>query len=237
MVKDTSDPLPHPVEQILEEARIKYAVAQEHVEDLSRFGFSNARLDEFQSQIDVAQSSPTYQAQLAQLKALTAVKDAKLQECVEWGRELRLRLNLAYRNQPIQGLQFPSKEWTASERSEAKMITLLPLLIQIATEQAAVLSQVGGSEADVAQGQQLLQELIEANQAQEAYNLGRTQETAERRAIFWQLYDTINTINQLGQAVYSQDPAKARLFQSRWSTKSEEEAGEGEDPGAISPAG
>ncbi len=221
-----TDPLVVPINQILEESRLKVAVARDHMEQLGRFGISSEWLDQVEQEIARAQSTPSYNEQLDRLKSLTVAKNAKLADCGQWGRELRLRLELVYGKKGTPPMPFPAKEWAQSERNESKMITLFPRLIKIATTQAEDLSQAGQTDADIAQGSQLLQDLIKTNQAQEEYNLLRTQETAQRRAIFRRLYDAVNRINQVGQMVYTEDPSTQRLFRSNWfQSSSPEESG------------
>lgn len=217
-----------PLDRILEETRLKLAIAHEHIADLGRFGLSEEWLDTLDHDIETAQALPSFNEQRDRLKALTAAKDARLAECVQWGRELRLRLDLAYGKKAKPPLPFPSKDWAASERNESKMITLLPRLIKLATEQATDLAKAGQTEADLDRGSELLENLITANQAQEEYNLNRTQETAQRRSQFRKLYDGVNRINQVGQMVYAANPAKARLFRSNWSSSGTTEGAEAE---------
>ena len=205
-----------PRDRILEESRLKLAIARDHLDALSRFGLNTDWLNQFEQEIDEAQNVPSFNEQQAQLKSLTVAKDAKLAECRQWGRELRLRMELAYDKNNNPPIPFPSKDWTQSERSETKAIALLPRLIKIATTQAEALAKAGQTQADIDKGQQLLQDLNDANQAQEEYNLLRTQETAQRRALYRQLYDSVNRINQIGQMVYRDDAANNRIFRSNW---------------------
>jgi len=222
-----------PRDRILEEARLKLAIAREHLDALSRFGINTDWLDQCEQDITAAQDTPSFSEQRDRLKALTAAKDAKLAECSQWGRELRLRLNLAYSKKEKPPVPFPSKDWAQAERSETKMIALLPRLIKIAT-QDSTLAKAGQTSADIDRGKQLLQELNDANQSQEEYNLNRTQETAQRRALYQQLYDNVNRINQVGQMVYTDD-TKSQLFRSNWYPTSSTAYPEPENPDPSQP--
>ncbi len=208
--------IPIVLDRLLEEARLKLAIAREHVQELESFGITNDWLDQGESDIATAVSYPTFGQQRNELKSLTAAKDSKLEECVQWGRKLRFRMAIAAEEQKSLAVQFPSKDWNQAEKSESKLITLFPTLLQLARTQATALVSAGQTEADLSRGKQLLEELVAANQAQEEYNLKRTNVTAERRIAFRKLYDRVNRINKSGQMVYGVESAKGRLFRSSW---------------------
>lgn len=203
-------------ERILEEARLKVAIAREKADDLKRYGITPEWLDELQTDIDTAIAYPTYEQQRNELRELTAIKDSKLNECVGWGRELRFRMSLAFKQRKHSGMQFPTKEWSQAEKNESRLIALFPTLLQLARSQATTLATLGQTEDDIATGERLLQELIKANQAQEEYQLKRTSITAQRRSAYRRLYDGVNRINHTGQMVYSNDTPNGRLFRSNW---------------------
>lgn len=205
-----------PLDQLLEEARLKLAIVRERVEDLKTFGITAEWIDQFEADIATAVSYPSFDQQRTELKALTAAKDAKLQECVQWGRKLRFRMSIVAQGKPTTVMQFPSKEWNQAEKNESRLITLFPTLLQLATSHATALVEAGQTEADLTLGETLLEELVAANQTQEEYNLKRTGVTAERRTAYRKLYDTVNRINKSGQLIYGTDTAEGRLFRSAW---------------------
>lgn len=208
--------IPAPQDRILEESRLKLAIARERIQDLSTLGITAEWLNQLEQDIGKAVSIPTYDEQRHTLKQLTATKDEKLQACVQWGRKLRFRMSIAFGRKQTAGIQFPSKEWNQAEKNESRLITLWPTLIQIAKEHAQVLVTAGQTAADIEQGLQLLQELVAANQAQEEYNLRRTSVTVERRVAYRNLYDSINRINHSGQMIYGAESAESRLFRTPW---------------------
>jgi hypothetical protein len=208
--------LPIPIDRILEETRLKLAIAEEHLSDLSSFGINQEWLNQLQKNIDAAVAIPILETQLAELKELTAIKDAKLAECLEWGQKLRLRIDLATKDKKLKGIEFPSKIWTQSQRNESKLITFFPTLINLAKTYAKALATVGQTPEEIKAGETMLQELIEANQNQEEYKLKRTNVTADRQSAYRILYDSVNRINQVGQMVYNDDEANKRLFRSNW---------------------
>ena len=115
--------LPVPIDRILEEARLKIAIAKEHLNDLSTFGINQQWINQFQKEIDTAVSLPIFEKQLSDLKQLTTTKDEKLSECVEWGQKLRLRMTLATKEKKLTNVNFPSKHWTEAQRNESKLIS------------------------------------------------------------------------------------------------------------------
>jgi hypothetical protein len=212
--------LPAPLDRILEEARLKIAIAKERLNDLSTFGIDQQWINQFQKDIDTAVSFPIYEEQLGDLKQLTSAKDAKLTECMEWGQKLRLRIELATKQKQLINVNFPSNRWTEAKRNESKLIRLFPALIGLAKTYAEVLAKVGQTPAEIKAGEQLLNDLIKANQTQEEYKIKRTQVTSDRRIAYRKLYDGVNTINKVGQMVYADNPSVALLFASSWSTSS-----------------
>ncbi|MGK7930269.1 MAG: hypothetical protein AB4041_02390 [Microcystaceae cyanobacterium] len=209
--------LPVPMNRILEEARLKVAIAKEHLNSLSTFGINQTWIDQFEQEIDTAVSIPIYEQQLSELKQLTSAKDAKLTECIEWGQKLRLRIDLASKQKQLTNVNFPSSHWSQAQQNESKLINLFPALIGLAKTHANVLENLGQTPQETKTGEQLLDDLIKANQAQEEYKIKRTQVTSERRAAYRKLYDRVNTINQVGKMVYTNNPSVALLFASSWS--------------------
>lgn len=89
-------------------------------------------------------------------------------------------------------------------------------MIELAQQQAEVLAKFGQTEADITTGETLYTQLKAANEAQEQYKFTRASTTAERRQLFRQLYDGVNRINQMGQAVYGPETPNGLLFRSNW---------------------
>ena len=222
-----SDRLPAPADRILEETRLKIAIARQHLNDLGEFGLTSAWLDDLESQTNEAETFTTYTRQREELKALTTAKDAALADCIQWGRRLRLRLELAFEDRPASGPQFPARDWRESERSETRLIALFPNLLELARQQAFALAPVGQTDADLADGERRFAALKQANEAQEQYKLTRTSVTAQRCERFAQLYNSVNRINKIGQTVFGDDPSTAVLFRSNWQ--------QGETPSEATP--
>lgn len=90
--------LPVPSDRILEETRLKIAIARQHLEALQTFGLTAAWLDQLEATANETETIATYVQQLEEQKSLTVVKDEILAQCLQWGRNLRLRMELAFKN-------------------------------------------------------------------------------------------------------------------------------------------
>jgi hypothetical protein len=212
----TNFSLPAPLDRILEEARLKAAIAEEHLAALSSFGIDRDWLDQVQADIQAIADIPTFELQKAELKQLTSAKDAKLDECKEWGKQLKLRMTLAAADKKLKGVEFPTKAWNDCLANESKLIAFSPMLIDLAKTHASVLETIGQPADYVAQGEQLLKDLIVANQAQQEYNIKRKGVTVDRQSVYRSLYDSVNRINKVGQLVFSDNAAIKVLFASTW---------------------
>jgi hypothetical protein len=116
----TNFSLSAPLDRILEEARLKIAIAQSHLEALTSFGITQDWLDQFQVDINTIADIPTFDLQKTQLKQLTTAKDVKLDECKEWGRQLRLRMTLATTDKKLKGVEFSNKTWNDCQQNESR---------------------------------------------------------------------------------------------------------------------
>jgi hypothetical protein len=219
----TNFSLPAPLDRILEEARLKAVIAQSYLTALKSFGISQDWLDQIQTDINAIADIPTFDLQKTQLKQLTSAKDVKLNECKEWGRQLKLRMTLATTDKKLKGVEFPSKTWIDCQQNESKLIAFFPTLIELAKNHASVLETMGQTKDDVQQGQKLLQELIETNQSQEEFNIKRKGITVDRQLVYRRLYDGVNRINRVGQMVFKDNAAVNVLFRSSWSQGSSTE--------------
>lgn len=230
MTDSTANPLPVPGDRILEETRLKLALAREHLDSLADYGLTAEWLDAIAADIDATVAIPSFDRQRAELQQLTATKDAKLEECLQWARQLRFRFSIVAEGKQIPSNPFPTSSFSQAGRSETRIIALMPTLFQLARTHADALATAGHTDAILAQGEQLLTDLVAANQAQEEYNLNRTAITANRRAAFNRLYDAVNRINRTGQMVYGPDTGTGNLFASNWRRGSNTPETPTEDP-------
>ncbi|MGK7933751.1 MAG: hypothetical protein AB4041_20295 [Microcystaceae cyanobacterium] len=221
--------VPVALDQILEEARVKVSIAETHITQLSQFGLDQKWINQMKKEIDQVAEIPTFDAQKIQLKELTSDKNTKLEACRDWGKTLRLRINLATKDKKLKGVEFPTSQWNEAQTSEAKLITLFPTLIDLAKKHAQVLKSVGQTEETIQQAETYLADLIAANQAQEAYNIHRRSETIDRQTIYRTLYDKVNRINQIGQTVFADTPNLLTLFTSNWTQQTNSHSTESDD--------
>lgn len=201
---------------ILEETRLKIAIAKQHLDTLKDFGMTQQWIDDLEKQADEAEQIISNSQQLEELKSLTSAKNIALEACVEWANKLRLRLDLAFKDKPPTGMQFPVKDFRQSRQSESKMITLMPSLIQISKQHQSLLKTVGQTEAVIQEGETLLTQLKATNEAQEQYKFSRPTITSQRRQLFKDLYDKVNEINRIGQTIYGTDSPDGLPFRSNW---------------------
>ena len=205
-----------PYDRILEEARLKIALARQHIETLKDLGLTPKELDDLEATANEAEQLPNYAYQQGQLRSLTQTKDKHLAEFVAWGRLLRTRMKFAYTDGTIPPTPFPTGPWNASQNNESKAIALIPTLIRVARDNKQALTSVGFKDSDIAAAQQLHDNLKAANEAQETYKLQSTSATQKRRQVFRTLYNGVSRINQIGQATYPPNTADGQLFRSNW---------------------
>lgn len=203
-------------ETILSVAKTTLENARTYQADLASFGVTTQLLDAFESNIQAAEALPDETANRINLRGITQEKDSALEACTEWGRRLRTRLEMAFGNKSPQVSLFPSKELTAAADSESQMMPVMEILIDLATQHQTELAAVGQTPEILAEGGSLLEELRQADQAQELRKDTKLSATQERYQQFQVLYDTVNRINKVGRLVFKDDPVKLALFQSKW---------------------
>jgi hypothetical protein len=186
-------------------------------------------INNLEKKADEAEEVVTNTQQLEEMKSLTAAKNQALEACGEWGTQLRFRMELIFKDKTPKGMQFPNKEFTKNRNNESKMITMMPSLIAIAKEHQAQLKTVGQTPEIIKQGETLLTQLKQANEAQEQYKLKRSTVTSQRRTLFKELYDGVNYLNKMGQMVYGTDSAEGLQFRSHWGNGEGTSQGEHEE--------
>jgi len=203
-------------ETILSVAKTTLANARSHLVALGEFGVTEAMLNEFEGNIQAAEALPDEVSNRIDLKSLTQEKTDSLEVCYQWGRKLRTRLQLAFGNNSPQAKSFPSKQFNAAINSESKMMPVMEILINLATQYQTELAAQGQTPEILAQGSQLLESLRQADQAQELKKDEKRSATQERYQKFQIIYDTTNRINKVGRLVFENDPVNLPLFESKW---------------------
>ncbi len=212
-------PLQYSEETILSVAKTTLSSARSEIESLSVFGFVPASLAQFEVDIQAAEALPSETQNRISLRDFTQSKDEALDTCDHWGRELRIRLQLAFGNSSAEARSFPSKEFRSAQDSENAMMNVMKILLQLANKYNETLVNNGQTAEVLARGNELLDDLRAADSAQETQKVGKTAATQDRHQHFLGLYDTVNRINKIGRLVFKDDPAKRALFKSKWPTR------------------
>ncbi len=173
-------------------------------------------LNQFDSEIQSAESLPGEVQNRIELKDLTHDKEEALDSCYQWGRKLRVRLQLAFGKDSSQAKLFPSKDFQNAVNSENKMMSVMEVLISLSDKYKTELADFGQTPEILAQGPAFLANLREADSAQEVKKDEKRQATQDRYQQFKNLYDTVIKINRIGRLVFENDPAHLALFESKW---------------------
>jgi hypothetical protein len=217
-------------ETILSVAKTTLSNARNHLNALAEFGISGEFLNEFEANIQTAEALPAEVSNRIDLRNLTRGKADALDACYQWGRKLRARLQLAFGNNSSQVKSFPSKQFNAAQSSESKMMPVMEILINIATQYQTELAAFGQTPEMLAQGNQLLENLRQSDQTQELKKDVKKSATQDRYQKFQTIYDTVNRITRVGRLVFEDDPVNRTLFESKWPT-----AKTGASPGPVPP--
>ncbi len=96
-------------ETILSVAKTTLANARTHLTALAEFGVTAATLDQFGAAIQSAEALSRETQHRIELKDLTHDKEEALDACFQWGRKLRVRLQLAFGKIHRQPDRFPRR--------------------------------------------------------------------------------------------------------------------------------
>ncbi|MCI0516118.1 hypothetical protein L0128_23135 [candidate division KSB1 bacterium] len=210
---------PYPEGTILSVSKTVLANARQQVTALSEFGVNPEFLATFQKDIETAEALPSNLQNRIELKTLTRQKDDILKDAFEWGKNLYLRIQLAYGRDSAEAKLFPIDELQAAIKSEIALMGIMPVLIELAGKYQTKLVEVGQTAAVRAQGQALSEELRNIDAAQELKKDKKLQSTQERYQLFIKLYQTTNQINRVGRQVFKHDPVNLIRFRSSWPAK------------------
>ncbi len=203
-------------ETILSVAKTTLENARAHQPALAEFGVTEEMLNEFDANIQAAEALPNEVANRIDLRNLTEDKGAALEACFQWGRKLRTRLQLAFGANSPQSKSFPAKEFNLAVNRESKMMPVMEILINLATQHQSELAAAGQTPEILAAGGQHLEALRQADRAQELKKDAKKSATQERYQKFQVIYDTVNRLNRVGRLVFESDPVKLALFESKW---------------------
>jgi len=207
-------------------AKTTLANARTNLTALAEFGVTAATLEQFGAAIQTAEALSRETQHRIELKDLTHDKEEALDACFQWGRKLRVRLQLAFGKNSSQARSFPSKDFQNAINSEHTMMAVMEALISLANKYQAELAGFGQTPELLAQGSEFLNELRAADTAQELKKDTKKQSTQDRYQQFKNLYDTVTRLSRIGRLVFENDPANLALFESKWPRTSVKAAAE-----------
>ncbi|MFZ5515365.1 MAG: hypothetical protein ACOY90_01920 [Candidatus Zhuqueibacterota bacterium] len=203
-------------ETILSVSKTTLTSARNNLTALAEFGITNVMLDQFDAQIQAAEALSGETQNRVELGDLTNDKEEALDACYQWGRKLRVRLQLAFGKNSSQASSFPSKDFQNAVNSENIMMTVMEVLISLAEKYKAELANFGQTPEILAQGSEFLNNLRQTDSVQEVKKDVKRQATQDRYQQFKNLYDTIIKINRVGRILFENDPVHLALFESKW---------------------
>lgn len=201
---------------ILSVSKTTLSNARNTVSALADFGVTEEKLNQFAADIQAAEDLPGETQNRIELRELTHQKEEALDNCYQWGRNLRVRLQLAFGKDSSQANSFPSKAFNEAINSENAMMPVMEILIRLAGKYQTELAEFGQTPEILARGGELLTSLRESDSVQEVKKDEKRQATQERYQKFKNLYDTVNKINKVGRMVFANDPVHYALFESKW---------------------
>lgn len=203
-------------ELILSTALTTYQNATENKTSLESFGINDALLEEFHQKIVQAQAMPKEEQKRIELNAVTSAKNKTLEDCYNWSKQLKLRVELAFGKTSVESKAFSTSNLRKAQYSEQQMMVTMPALLELAQNHNNVLANFGQTPEFIQNGTQFLESLKSADQLQEQKKSLKQSVSEERHILFNELYETINKINKVGKMVFVNDSAKAVLFKSNW---------------------
>lgn len=201
---------------VLERSNLLLNNAREDETVLSRFGITDAYLDEFQSKKEYAESLPNWAGQQLEISGETTIKNTFIDKCVDWGKDFRTSIQVGYGKKSQQYKRFPSKSFNRGKYSESAMMSVMKNLIKLAKRYQSDLEDNGVDDAFITKGESLLVSLREANISQEDQKGESGETTQTRYGIFNDLIDDCNKIMSAGKRVYKDDPSKLSRYKLKW---------------------
>ncbi|MCP4179586.1 MAG: hypothetical protein GY756_17645 [bacterium] len=183
-----------------------------------KFSVTPVYLDDFEVKIEEADKMWSDLKQRIDLKMLTAQKDICLNSCYEWCKDLSLRFRLAFSKNDIVNVNFPSKQLLKAKKSEAKMIYLMNIIIELGEKHSADLLAYGQTPEVIQEGKDLLENLKDSDSVQELQKREKKEATEARHKKYNEIYDIINRLNEIGRNVFAHEPEKLLLFDSPWNS-------------------
>ncbi len=217
-----------PEQDILETAKTISGIGRSK-ERLAQFGMDAAYFDGFDAEILTASHYMSDEEYTKKMEVTTVEKNAKLAEAGKWGDGVKLRLELAFPDNPEAAKEFPSVKFGKAKRDEKTMLEVIPNICNLIDKYEAKLKEKGMTDGYKQQGETLLAEIDKLNNDQETLKKNRPQYTQERVAAYQKLYDRVNEINKVGRKAYTESAADLEVFKSPWPVSGKKDAKKAEE--------
>lgn len=179
------------------------------------FGYTPQVFQKFDADIEAAKSLKTYEKMQQELKTFTDEMVIKREAVYSWVTRAKYFIDLASEDNPLMLRVFP-EDYTKWRTNESLMLRrvqeVFGLLVQFAASLAA--KNLPADFATV--GTDLVQQLADANQAQENKKESNKEYTQLRYKSFKALYNMVNRINEAGRKAYKNDPENLVAFDPPW---------------------
>lgn len=195
-------------------------IAKEHLNSFSLFGITSTYLSNFENKILECEDFINRDIEIIELKELTNRKYKALEDCYNWGRQLALRVEIAFGKKSEQFKNFPSRQLIEALRSDDKMLSLMEVLLLISKKNAVELYEFGQTNEVIEEGKSHYRNLKISNSAQEKKKESKKESTKTRKEKFHELYEFVNKINKVGRTIYKNEKSKKNIFKSPWKNKS-----------------
>ncbi len=206
-----------PEEKILEKAKTTLNITRPK-EKLGSYGLNVRYFVAFETNILTASGFKSDEEMKKELAFVTSQKNMKLAEAGKWGDDVKIRLELAYPDNPDVAGEFP-KNFAKAKTSETLMLEVIPNISNLIDKYSEKLLGRGLPEDHKQKGLDIKTQLDALNTQQETLKKGRTEYTRQRTAAYQKLYDTVNEINKIGRIAYADSPADLKAFTSPWPVK------------------
>jgi hypothetical protein len=203
-----------PEQKVLETAKTILTIAKTK-EKLAQYGMDAVYFSTFEADIANASGFKTDEELKKELESFTKLKNDKLAEAGKWGDEVKIRLELAYADNPSAAKEFPVN-FSKAKKSETLMLEVIPNINNLIDKHAVKLKEKGLPDDHKQKGLDLKQQIDDANTSQETMKKNRPQYTQERVAAYVKLYDKVNDINKTGRTAYANSAADLQVFKSPW---------------------
>ncbi len=215
-MKKEDTPIPVTLPKLIEIGKNVLKIARENIE-LVKFGIGAKYLAEFEGELTDVQTYKTDKQIKKEAAALTETKNKKLKECFNWMKRAKTFYEKIVKPDSADAKIFP-QNLAAAKSSEAIMINIMPIAIDIIVKNKTALVDKEMPETFDTEGSALLTELDDLNNQQEDMKKNNESYTVKRYIAQSKVYNRVNAVNNAGRQAYAEDSVKIHLFDSPWGT-------------------